>query len=396
MPLTPFALDNAKAAEKPYKLSDGDGLHLLIKPNGSKLWRFRYRFAGVEKMLALGSYPATKLAEAREKRNDARAVIEAGNDPSVQKKLDRLAAEMAARNTFKHLAEEHVANLADNGASSTTVEKHRWLLEDVARPIAHRPIADLTAAELLDLLKRVERSGRRETAKRLRSTIGSVFRLAVVTLRAESDPTWALKGALLRPQVQHHAAITDEKEFGAFLRALEGYTGWPSLQAALKFQMLTCARPGEARLARCAEVNFEKALWRIPAERTKMRRQHDVPLSRQAIEVLKAAWPLVDSGEEYLFQSLRTSRKPLSENAINAALRRMGYTKDEATAHGFRSTASTLLNERGYNPDVIEAALGHQSANAVRRTYNRARYWPERVKLMQDWADLLDQLRQAK
>jgi integrase len=289
-----------------------------------------------------------------------------------------------------------VANLEANGASPTTVEKHRWLLEDVARPIAHRPIAELTAAELLDLLKRVERSGRRETAKRLRSTMGSVFRLAVVTLRADSDPTWALKGALLRPQVQHHAAITDEKEFGKFLLALDEYTGWPSLQAALKFQILTCARPGEARLARCGEVNFEKAVWRIPAERTKMRRQHDVPLSRQAIEVLKSAWPFVCDADEYIFQALRSGRKPLSENAINAALRRMGYTKDEATAHGFRSTASTILNERGYNPDVIEAALAHQTQNAVRRTYNRARYWLERVKLLQEWADLLDQLRAQK
>ncbi len=312
--------------------------------------------------------------------------------PSVQKKLARLASEAASRNTFKAIAEEHVANMAANGAAPVTVEKHRWLLEEVAAPLAQRPIADITAAELLDLLKRVEKSGRRETAKRLRATMSRVFRLAIVTLRATNDPTVALKGALLRPNVQHHAAITDEKEFGAFLRALDEFDGWPVIRAAMKFLTLTCARPGEVRLAHRGEFNFEKAVWRIPAERTKMRRQHDVPLSRQAVVVVQDIWSLSDHAE-LVFPSIRTNRKALSENAMNSAMRRMGYTKDEVTSHGFRSTASTILNERGYNPDVIEAVLGHQPLNAIRRTYNRAYYWPERVKLMQEWADMLDSFR---
>lgn len=392
MALSPFAITAARPKERPFKLADGDGLHLMVQPSGSKLWRFRYRFAGVEKMLALGTYPATTLAEARAKRDDARKLIEAGSDPSVQKKLTRLAAEAASRNTFKSIAAEHVANLKDNGASPVTAEKHRWLLEDVAASIANRPITDITSAELLELLKRVEKSGRRETAKRLRATMSTVFRLAIVTLRAANDPTVALKGALLRPNVQHRAAITDEKQFGALLRALDEFDGWPTISAAMNYMALTCARPGEVRQARRSEINFEKAIWRIPAERTKMRRQHDVPLSRQAIAVLRDMWSLSDHSE-LIFPSIRSNRKPLSENAMNSALRRMGYTKDEVTSHGFRSTASTILNERGYNPDVIEAVLGHQHLNAIRRTYNRASYWPERVKLMQEWADMLDSFR---
>ncbi len=392
MALSAFAITAARPQEKPYKLADGGGLHLLVQPNGNKYWRFRYRFAGVEKMLAFGSYPATTLAEARAKRDEARKLVEAGTDPTVQKKLARLAAEAASRNTFRLIAEEHVANMTANGAAPVTVEKHRWLLEEVAVSLADRPISEITAAELLDVLKRVEKSGRRETAKRLRATMSRVFRLAIVTMRATNDPTVALKGALLRPNVQHHAAITDEKQFGAFLRALDEFDGWPVIRAAMKFLTLTCARPGEVRLAQRAEFSFEKAVWRVPAERTKMRRQHDVPLSRQAVAVLQDIWSLSDNAE-LVFPSIRSNRKALSENAMNSAMRRMGYTKDEVTSHGFRSTASTILNERGYNPDVIEAVLGHQPLNAIRRTYNRASYWPERVKLMQEWADMLDNFR---
>ena len=233
MPILPLSLSGVKPQDKPFTLSDGDGLQLLVQPNGSKLWRFRYQFAGVENMMALGSFPATSLADARRSRNEARKLLEAGTDPSVKKKLDRLAAESAARNTFKLVAEEHVANLAANGAASVTVDKHRWLLLDVASSIAQRPIADITSAELLDLLKRVEKTGRRETAKRLRATMSTVFRLAIVTLRATNDPTVALKGALLRPNVQRRAAITDEKDFGTLLRALDEFKGWPTISAAM-------------------------------------------------------------------------------------------------------------------------------------------------------------------
>ena len=217
--------------------------------------------------------------------------------------------------------------------------------------------------------------------------------MAIATLRATNDPTLALRGALLRPNVQHRAAITDEKQLGALLRSIDEFDGWPTLGAAMKFIALTCARPGEVRGAKRAEFNLERALWRIPAERTKMRKPHDVPLSRQALAVLTEIWPLSDHCD-LVFPSIRSNRQPLSENAMNSALRRMGYTKEEMTSHGFRSTASTILNERGYNPDVIEAMLGHLNPNAIRRVYNRASYWPERVKLLQEWADMLDGFRQ--
>ena len=257
--------------------------------------------------------------------------------------------------------------------SKATLAKKRWLLEDLASPLTDRPIADITPAEVLDLLKRVEKSGRRETARRLRGVIGCVFRLAIVTLRATNDPTFALRGALLRPNVEHRAAIIDEKKLGGLMRSIDAFDGWPTLGAALKFTALTCARPGEVRGAIRSEINFEKAIWRISGDRTKMRRSHDVPLARQALAVLRDIWPLSDRGE-LIFPSILSYRKPLSENAMNSALRRMGYGPDEMTAHGFRSTASTILNERGFKHDVIEAVLGHQDKNAIRRTYNRATY----------------------
>lgn len=216
----------------------------------------------------------------------------------------------------------------------------------------------------------------------------------MVTLRATHDPTTALQGALLAPKVNHRAAIVGEKAFGGLLRAIDGDDGWPTLKAALQFTALTFVRPGEVRGAVRKEFDFNKAIWRIAPERMKMRRPHEVPLSTQAIALLEDIWSLSEYGE-LVFPSIRSNRKLLSENALNAALRRMGYQQDEMTAHGFRSSASTILNERGYNPDVIEAALGHQDEDEIRRAYNRAKYWPERVKLMQDWADLLDALRTA-
>lgn len=315
MPLSHLGINNARPQEKPYKLSDGNGLHLLVRPNGHKFWRFRYRFYGIEKMLALGSFPATSLADARGKRDEARKLLEAGRDPAAQKMLDRIAAAAAAQNTFSLIADEFLANMIANGASAATIAKNTWLLKDIAAPIANRPIAEITPAEILDLLKRVEKSGRRETARRLRGTIGAVFRLAIVTLRTTSDPTYALKGALLRPNTKSRAAITDERAFGALLRAIDAFDGWPTIGAALKFCALTCARPGEVRGATRSEINFEKAIWRIPEERTKMRRRHDVPLSRQAIAVLRDIWPMSDYGK-LIFPSIRSNRKPLSDVTI--------------------------------------------------------------------------------
>ena len=390
--LSDLAIRAAKPREKPYKLSDGGGLHLLVQPSGGKLWRLKYRFGGKEKLLSFGAYPALALAVARQKRDEAKKQLVLGTDPAVQKKFDKLAAAAAARNTFGAIADEHLANLTASGTAETTMTKNRWMLQVLAAPLTDRPIAEILPIEVLDVLKRVEKSGRRETARKLRGAIGSVFRYAIVTLRATVDPTAPLRGALLKPIVEHRPAITDERQLGNLTCAIDDYDGWPTLRAALQILALTMTRPGDVRGMRRSEIDFEKAVWRIPAERMKMRRPHDVPLSRQALEILRDVWPLSDHGELVL-PSIRSAKRPLSENAMNSALRRMGYEKHEMTSHGFRAAASTILNERGFSPDVIEAALGHQDKNAIRRAYNRATYWPERVKMLQDWADLLDEFR---
>ena len=297
MPLSQFELKNAKPAAKPYKMADGGGLHIVVQPNGSKLWRLKYRFLGKERLLSFGAYPLFSLAEARGKRDEAKKLLSTGVDPGVKKKLDRLAAETSARNTFAAIAEEFIETHEARGSAETTKAKLRWLLFDIAAPLAQRPVAEITSAEILDMLKRVERSGRRETARRLRSRLSAVFRLAIVTLRATSDPTTALIGAITPPRVQHLAAITDENQFGGLLRAIDGFEGWPTVKSALLFTALTCARPGEVRGARGSEIDFKKAVWRIPAERTKMRRPHDVPLSTQAIDVLRDIWTFSEHSE---------------------------------------------------------------------------------------------------
>lgn len=394
MPLSEFAIRAAKPHDKSYKLTDGEGLYLSIQTNGSKLWRMKYRFAGKENVLSFGQYPVIGIAEAREKRLAAKKLLADGTDPAQRRRIDKREAEMAARCTFGQVAQDYIERMEERGAAAATIEKTKWLLTDLASSLAKRPIKDIHPADILDILKRIEKSGRRESARRLRGVIGSVFRYAIVTLRAESDPTTALQGALLPPKVIGRAAITDEKEFGRLLANLDEYDGWPTVKAALQFLILTCVRPGEVRGARRAEFDLKSAVWDIPAERMKMRQPHRVPLSRQALAVLDEVWDLSDGGD-LVFPSVRSKRKALSDAAFNAALRRMGYGKDEVTAHGCRVTASSILNARGHNPDVIEAVLAHQDPNAIRRTYNRATYWDQRVKLMQEWADLLDELRRG-
>jgi len=317
MTLTDFAIRAAKPREKAFKLSDGGGLHLLVNPKGKKLWRMKYRFAEKEKLLSFGPYPITALADARRKRDEAKRLLAEGTDPSAQKKRDKIAAVTAAHNTFGAIAAEYLANKAANDAAQATIEKNRWLLEDLAAPLAKRPIADITAAEVLQLLLRIEKTGHRETARRLRGAIGRIFRLAVVTLRAETDPTFALRGALQPPKVTHRPAITDEKNLGRLMRSIDGYGGWPTIAAALKFIALTCARPGEVRGTLRREIDFENGVWRIPAERTKMRRPHEVPMSRQAIAVLRDIWSHSEFGE-LVFPSMQSNRKLLSENALNS------------------------------------------------------------------------------
>jgi len=392
MALSEFKISKAKPKDKPYKLADGGGLFLLVNRGGSKLWRQKYRHMGKERLLSHGQYPDVTLAQARQKRDEARAQLADGRDPAVEKKLAQINAETQSRSTFKLIAEEYIENMEERGRAPATMVKKRWILLDLSEPLHKRPINEITSAEVLYLLKSIEKSGRRETAKKMRSEISAVFRLAVVTLRAEGDPTSAIKDALIPPKVKSRAAITDEKKFGQLLRDLEEYTGWRIVVEALTFQILTMTRPGEVRGAKKQEFNLDKRTWTVPPERMKMRREHVIPLSDQALNIIEVNWPEIESAD-LIFPSLISSRKWLSENAFNSAMRRMGYQKEEVTAHGFRATASTILNTRGYEPDVIEAALAHQDKNVIRRTYNRATYLDQRVKLMQDWADLMDGFR---
>ena len=388
MPLTDLTIRRAQPKEKPYKLYDAHGLFLLINPSGSKLWRQKFRVHGKERLLTHGAYPKVTLKEARSKRDDVQHQLDEGIDPSVQRKLAKIAAETEARNTFKLVADEYIEAAYERELADATMRKKIWHVETLAAPLHNRAIREITAAEVLDLLRKVERSGRRETAKKLRGTLSGVFRLAVVTLRADNDPTQAIKGALLPVKVTNRAAITDEDVFGQFLRDLEDYTGSGVVKDALLFQILTMTRPGEARGARKAEIDFNRRTWTIPASRMKMRREHVIPLADAALELARRNWIEVD-GVELLFPSLNSTRKQLSENAFNSVLRRMGYSNEECTAHGFRATASTILNGRGFDPEVIEAALAHQDTNAIRRAYNRATYFEQRIELMKAWDGLI-------
>ena len=390
--LSALAVENAKPREQAYLLTDGNGLHLMVTPQGSKLWRLRYRFGRKQNSLSLGSFPEVSLASARAKRDDARKLIAEGVNPSEHKKHEKLVAEIGANDTFGAIAEEYLKRLEEGGAAEATLSKNRWLLIELASPLHKRQASKVTPAEILVILRKYEKAGLRETAKRLRGVIGAVFRLAVATLRAETDPTYALRGAIATPIVSHRAAITDEKQLGALMVAIDGYEGWPTLRSALLFLALTMVRPGEVRRMRRNEVIWPSAIWRIPAERMKMRRPHDVPLSRQALAILREVWPLT-MDDNLVFPSIRSIRRPLSENAFNSVLRRLGYGTDEHCAHGFRSSASTVLNEHGYDSRVIEVALAHQDENKTRAAYNRAQFWPERQKLLQDWADLLDEFK---
>jgi len=395
MALSDVKIRKAEIRDKPYKLSDGGGLFVLVKPNGSKLWQQKYRHFGKERLLSHGQYPEVTLAQARKKRDEALVQVANGNDPAVRKRLDQIEAETLSRTSFHLVAEEYLQMAYDRELADATMRKKIWHVKTLAAPLHNRPINEISSAEILHLLKKVEASGRRETARKLRGTLSGIFRLAVVTLRADNDPTHAIKGALLPVKVTNRAAITDEKLFGEFLRHLDAYTGAGVIKDALLFQILTMTRPGEVRGAKQAEFNLERKIWCIPADRTKMRRNHIIPLSDDALQLVEENWIDID-GVELVFPSLNSNRKWLSENAFNSVIRRMGYSKEEATAHGFRATASTILNTRGYDADVIEAALSHQDKNAIRRTYNRSTYWDQRVALMQDWANLVDQLRKGE
>jgi integrase len=391
MPLRDTTVRKAKASTKPRKLSDGGGLHVLIQPTGSKLWRLAYRFAGKQKTLALGVYPSVSLADARNHRDEAKKLLSRSIDPTVQRKADKQAAK---DNTFRAVAEEVVAKMEREGRAQATLTKKRWLLDFAFPVFGDRPVAQITASELLALLREIESRGLYETARRLRSTCGMVFRFAIATGRAERDPSSDLRGALTTPQVNHRPAIVDPAGIGALLRAIDGFDGQPTTHSALRLAPYVFVRPGELRQAEWKEFNLENSVWNIPAEKMKMRQPHHVPLARQSLAILRELREITGCCG-WLFPSVRSFTRPISENTLNAALRRLGYRPEEICAHGFRRTASTRLNEmRRWNPDAIERQLAHQDANAVRRIYNGAEYWLERVLMMQAWADYLDKLRE--
>jgi integrase len=393
MPLTDVEIRNAKPKEKPYKLSDGGWLTLVVNPNGSKLWRWGYRYGGREKLLSLGAYPQVSLKEARARCDEAREVLSEGKDPSQQRKIEKLTKAITDAITFSAIADEYVEKQEREGRATATIKKLKWLICLATPAIGDRPIAQISAAEILAVAKSVEARGNRETARRLRSTIGTIFRYAIATARAESDPTTALKGALVAPKAKHRPAITDPVALGALLRAIDGFKGQAETIAALKILPHVFTRPGELRMAEWSEFDLDAAVWTIPAERTKMRREHKVPLSRQVVAMLKELHAITGKGR-LVFPGTRTVTRPISENTLNAALRRLGYTHDEVTAHGFRATASTLLNESGqFSPDAIERALAHQDPDPVRRAYARGAYWQERVEMAQWWSDYLQKIK---
>lgn len=387
MALSDLQIKAFRPSERPAKHSDGGGLHLLVSPTGSKLWRVSYRFGGKQKLLSLGPYPTVTLADARARRDAAKSLLKRNVDPSEKSKLDRIALTASRANTFDNVAEELLSKSEREGKAEATMSKKRWLLGLVRSDIGGRPITEINAAEILVPLRRVEAQGNYETARRLRAVIGQVFRYAIATARAENDPTYGLRGALTAPTVTHRAAFTDWQDFSGLLRAIDSYEGATDTRAALKLLALLYPRPGELRLAEWGEFDLAKRVWTIPAARTKMRREHRKPLSDVAVALLESV--KTRSGR-LVFPAIHTVFRPMSENTLNGALRRMGFGKDEMTSHGFRATASSLLNESGlWHADAIEAELGHVGADEVRRAYHRAAYWEERVKMADWWATSL-------
>ncbi len=394
MPLTDIAARKAAPRAKPFKLADGGGLYLEVMPTGAKYWRMKYRHGGKEKRLALGVYPDVSLIAARAAREDARKLLANGTDPGAVRKAikaERIEAAAVAADTFEAVAREWMAR---QDVAEVTANKTRWILETCLFPeIGNRSIAAVTARELLDALRKVEATGKLETAKRAKIKAGQVFRYAVLEGKATSDPTTALRKALKAPTGKHHAAVTDPIKIGELLRAIDGFTGQPATLAALKLAPLVFVRPGELRQAEWAELDLDGAIWRIPGEKMKMGAAHLVPLSSQAVAILRELHPLTGAGR-YLFPGLRTASRPMSENTVNAALRRLGYGNEEMTGHGFRSMAATRLNEMGWNADAIERQLAHAESNKVREAYTHAaQYLDDRTRMMQAWADYLDGLR---
>lgn len=388
--LTDTAIRNAKPRDKFYKVSDSGGLYLLVKATG-KYWRMDYRFVGKRKTLAIGVYPTVSLVAARKKRDEARELLGKHIDPSLAKAINKRIVLTAAENTFKAVALEWHTKTSKSWAESTANNIKRYLEKDIFPWLGNRAIKDIGAPDLLAVLRKIESRGAHEKAQRCREYAGRVFRYAIATGRAERDPSGDLRGALTPVKVKHHASITEPKAIGALLRSIWGFNGSYITKCALQLAPLVFVRPGELRQAEWQEIDFDKQEWRIAGNKMKMGEAHIIPLSPQVIEILQSIHPLTGDGQ-YIFPSIRSSARPMSENTINAALRRMGYEKDEMTGHGFRSMASTLLHEHGWPHEAIERQLAHAERNKVVAAYNYAEHLPKRKEMMRWWADYLDEL----
>ena len=401
MSLSDIKIRNAKPGikpdgsltQKPYRLSDERGLYLEVSPKGGKYWRLKYRFDGKEKRLSLGVYPDISLKIARDRRDELRSQIAVGIDPSNARKAEKLSK--AGAESFEFVAREWHGKFRNGWSDDYAVRVLTNLEKNVFPWIGSHHIYDITASQLLAVLRRIENRGALDTAHRTNQQCGKVFRYAVATGRAERDPSQDIRGALPPVKSQHHASLTEPKKIAELLKAIDGYSGSYVTACALKLAPLVFVRPKELRSAEWTEFDLEKAEWRIPAEKMKMRLLHIIPLSKQALEILNDLKPLTGLGK-YLFPSIRSLSRPMSENTINGALRRLGYTKEEMTGHGFRSMASTILNEQNWNRDAIERQLAHSERDGVRAAYNYAEYLPERQRMMQSWADYLDELKSTQ
>ena len=393
MPLTDIAIKKVAPRDKPFRLADGKGLALLVHPNGGKYWQLRYRFAGKGKLLALGVYPDVSLADARARRDDARKLLSNDVDPSEHRKVAKATKVEAAANSFRVVGLEWFANQKVKW-SDVHADKTLWMLERNLFPwLGDRPISEIKSPELLATLRRIESRGAHDTAQRAKQVAGQVFRYAVATGRAERDPSQDLRGALAAAVKTHLAAIIDPKEVAKLLQAIEGFSGTPTVKAALHLSPLLFCRPGELRHMEWAEINWDEERWEIPAEKMKLRLPHIVPLCAQALQILRELQPL-NGRSKYVFPSARGASRPLSENAVRVALRTMGFTNEQMTPHGFRAMARTILDEvLGYRVDWIEHQLAHAVKDANGRAYNRTSHLKDRKKMMQGWADYLDSLK---
>lgn len=393
MSLSELKARNAKPKTKPYKLADGDGMFLLVSPTGGKYWRLKYRIGGKEKLLALGVYPEVSLADARKRRVKAREALAAGDDPGEAKKEAERKKAIEVANAFELVAREWMEKRRHEWAPGSLRVKIIYLEKYVLPKLGQRPINAITAPEVLEFLREIEARGTLDTTRRVMQMCGQIFRYGIATGQAERNPVPDLRGALKSPVVKHHAYLK-EKELPDFLRTLDAYDGKPLTKLALRLLLLTFVRTNELRGAEWGEIDWEARLWRIPAERMKANAGHVVPLSSQASDVLRELKKL-SGHRQYVFPNDHNPTTFMSENAMLYALYRMGY-HSRATGHGFRSTASTILNENGFRPDVIERQLAHTEGNHVRAAYNHAQYLPERRKMMQWWADYLDEVAARK